>query len=50
MLGWTAPLDSGCLPILNYIIQKNGIDLATVVSPSQSSFTDNISTGGSIGT
>jgi len=50
VFSWKAPLDNGCLPILNYVVSKNGVDLATTVSASVSTFTDDISTGGSIGT
>lgn len=49
MLKWVAPLDGGCLPILSYTVQKNGVDLTNVIDPSQTTFTDIISSGGAIG-
>ena len=49
-ISWQAPLDTGCLPILNYVVQKNGADLPAVISASASTLNDDISTGGTIGT
>lgn len=48
-LGWQAPLDDGCLTILSYTINKDGVDIATDIDPSLTAFTDDISTNGQIG-
>lgn len=49
-LQWNPPTDNGCLPILSYVIAKNGVDLATVITANQHQLVDNISVGGAIGT
>lgn len=49
-LKWQPPSSTGCLPITGYIVNKNGVDLVTVISPSQNSYIDDISIGGTIGT
>lgn len=49
-LEWLPPSNSGCLPITGYIVKKNGVDLAVSIPPSQTTYTDDISIGGSIGT
>jgi hypothetical protein len=48
-LGWTAPLTDGCLTILSYTVSKDGVDHATDIDPSLTSYTDDITTDGSIG-
>lgn len=48
-IGWKAPLTSNCLSILSYTVAKNGIELSAIIDPSENSFTDDISIGGSIG-
>lgn len=50
VFAWQAPLDDGCLPILNYVVSKNGVDVTTSIIPSLSRFADDISTGGAVGT
>lgn len=50
-LKWQAPQDIGCLPIINYVLNKNGVDMPNVIAPNQLSFIDTtLTTGGSIGT
>jgi hypothetical protein len=48
-LEWDAPLTDGCLTILSYTIAKDGSDHVTDIDPSLISYTDAITTGGSIG-
>jgi hypothetical protein len=48
-VGWDAPLIDGCLTILSYTIAKDGTDHVTDIDPSLTSYTDDITTGGSIG-
>lgn len=43
-LSWTPPLDNGCLPITQYTLNKDGVDLAAVISPELISYTDSIPT------
>ena len=48
---WERPDSDGCLPITHYVINKDGTDLdSEFISPSATSYTDDISTGGAIGT
>jgi hypothetical protein len=49
-LSWSAPLDNGCLPIQYYTLNKDGSDLSVVISADSLSYTDDITTGGTIGT
>ncbi len=49
VLEWDKPLSDGCLPILSYTIQKDGVDYASSIASTATSFTDDISTGGQIG-
>ena len=46
---WDVPDSDGCLPILYYILNKDGVDLPTQISPSLTQYTDDITTGGQIG-
>ena len=39
-IGWTKPSSVGCLPILSYTINKNGIDTEFDVSPTATTYTD----------
>jgi hypothetical protein len=48
-IGWDAPTSDNCLTILSYTVTKDGIDHTTDINPSLTSFTDNITIGGSIG-
>ena len=50
-VSWKAPEDFGCLPLISYALNKNGVDLATVISPNALFFIDtSLTTGGSTGT
>lgn len=49
-LAWQPPTDTGCLPIIQYVINKNGTDLPATITAGQHSYTDDISVGGTIGT
>lgn len=49
-LEWNPPTDNGCLPIIKYILNKDSVDLAALITADQLTYTDNISTGGTIGT
>jgi len=50
-LKWDAPVDFGCLPITAYVLSKDGVDLADVITPEMNSFVDtHLTTGGTIGT
>jgi len=50
-LSWAAPVDNGCLPLVSYVMNKNGVDMADVIAPNQLSFVDtHLATGGAIGT
>lgn len=50
-LQWQAPMDNGCLPIVSYVLNKNGVDLsAEFISSDADSFTDTAMTGAAIGT
>lgn len=49
-VAWSAPSNYGCLPIMHYRLNKNGVDLATLISADSQSFTENISVGGTLGT
>lgn len=49
-ISWQRPDSDGCLPLTKYVINKDGVDLADIVSPSATAFTDDITTGGAIGT
>lgn len=42
-IAWSDPLQDGCLPILHYIVNRDGVDLAGQIIPSSNSFTDDIS-------
>ena len=46
---WDRPDSDGCLPVLKYVINKDGVDLADIVAPSATNFADDISIGGSVG-
>jgi hypothetical protein len=45
-ISWISPDLDGCLPILYYVVNKDGVDLPDQVSPSLTTFTDDISSGG----
>ena len=49
VFGWDVPDSDGCLPILHYTLNKNGVDLEVEISPSLIEYEDDISTGGQIG-
>ncbi len=50
-MSWAAPVDNGCLPLVSYVMNKNGVDMADVIAPNQLSFVDtHLTTGGAIGT
>ena len=49
-LSWIRPDDDGCLSILNYRVNKDGQDLDNLIQPTATTFTDDISVGGAIGT
>jgi hypothetical protein len=49
-LTWTPPTNTGCLPITYYVLNKNGVDLSATITADMTSYTDDISTGGTIGT
>lgn len=50
VVSWDKPDSDGCLPITHYTMNKDGSDLADVIAPSVTSFTDDISSNGYIGT
>ena len=41
-ISWQIPKSTGCLPLLYYIVQKDGSDLALQIDPSATSFEDDI--------
>ena len=49
-ISWERPYTDGCLPVKHYRVNKDGVDLPHLVTPSATFFADDISTGGSIGT
>lgn len=50
VVSWQRPDSDGCLPLTHYVLNKDGVDLPDLIAPSATSFTDDISTGGAIGT
>jgi hypothetical protein len=34
-LTWQAPEDNGCLPLMNYVMNKNGVDMVDYIAPNQ---------------
>lgn len=42
-ISWEAPLSDGCLPLRQYTINRDGVDLAAVIVPEATSHTDDIS-------
>ncbi len=50
VISWKVPLSSGGLAITGYTLNKAGTDLSAVIAASATSYTDDITTGGSIGT
>lgn len=49
LLSWNRPDSDGCLPITHYVVNKDGTDLSVFISPTATTFADDISLGGSIG-
>ena len=50
-LEWVAPEDNGCLPLIKYVLNKNGVDMPDFIAPNKLSFLDTtLTSGGSIGT
>jgi len=51
-LAWQAPFDNGCLPLISYVLNKNGVDMVDVIGPNQLMFVDThlASAGGLVGT
>ena len=49
VISWKGPTTSGGLPLLNYVINKNGADLTTTILASATQYTDDITSGGTIG-
>ena len=39
-LSWAAPVDNGCLPLVSYVMNKNGVDMVDIIAPNELSFTD----------
>ena len=50
VLSWERPFTDGCLPITQYVLNKDGVDLADVINPAENTFTDDLTVGGSTGT
>lgn len=51
-LAWQAPEDNGCLPLVKYVLRKNGVDMPDFIAPNSLSFVDTTlaTAGGTIGT
>lgn len=49
-IGWEVPSNDGCLTILSYTIERDGVEHKTDVHPAATSYSDDISVGGSLGT
>jgi len=49
-IGWDAPNSDGCLSILSYSIERDGLEHKTNVHQSAVTFTDDITVAGAIGT
>lgn len=32
-LSWAAPVDNGCLPLVSYVMNKNGVDMVDIIAP-----------------
>ena len=32
-LSWAAPVDNGCLPLVSYEMNKNGVDMVDIIAP-----------------